>query len=334
MKLGRIGTFWLILFAIGIILPMAVISQTSGTYWRNFRMTVPEEVSAEPGQTLTINASILNTGRYWLRDFNITLEGLPSDYSYTVTPSHWDELRILRDWNPQDGVFKVPESFLITIKVPAGASGLHAVTVNGTEHASMYLVSNTTQFVLKVSGEAAKPEISDLSIPEVVYKGEAFDVSYRISNPVSGELAGTGKLLVPENWAADPANRSVTLKTNESMVLNFSVTAASNVGFLTAVVEYPYGNETFNVTKESGSVIPIDRITGTGLGTGLGGLGTSISGLFGGLQSYSPLLITIIVVIILVIAWIVWSVFGMYGKQRRPERVKKQVEINSLPEAA
>jgi len=324
MRLCSLRSLLFLLIATGIILPIVVISQTSGTYWRNFKLTVPEEVSAKPGSEVTINGSILNTGKYWLRDFNITLVGLPSDYSYKVTPSHWDELRILRDWNPKDGVFRLPESFLITINVPASASGLYAVTVNGTEYASYYKVSNVTKFVLKIS-VPPKPELSNLTIPEVVYRGEPFDFSYKITNTGAGELLATAKLVVPENWTVDPSNRSITVKTNESMVVNFSVTSAANAGTLTAFVEYPYGNETFNVTKESLTIIPVERITPR--------VAPDILGLFAALQTYSPLLLTIIVVIILVIGWIVWSIYGMYwGKKRRAE-TKKQVEVPSVPEA-
>ena len=326
MKLTRAGIFFFSLVTIGIILPMVVISQTNGTYWRNFKMTVPDEVSIKPGEEVTINASILNTGRFWLRDFNITLQGLPSDFTFKVTPSHWDELTILRDWNPKDGVFKVPESFLITIKAPDTASGLYAVTVNGTEYASDYKVSNTTKFVLKIVGAPAKPEISDLAIPQTITTGQSFDVTYRIANTASGELQATAKLLVPENWTVNPLTTSVDVKTNESAVVNFSVISQDNIGTVTALVEYTYQNQTLNVTKESTTIIPIGIVSPE---TGILG---SIIGMFAGIQTYSPLLMTIIVVIILVIGWIAWSLYGMYGKKGKSST--KQVEEISAPPVA
>jgi len=288
--------------------------------WRSFVFTTPEEVGASPGQEVLINGTILNTGWWWLHNFTVTLEGLPAGSEYNITPNHWDDLTITRDWNPKDGVFKVPEPILISIKVPADAAGLYTVTLKGQENYSPYKFSNTTTFVLKIIGEP-KLSISDISVPVTVYENESFNVSFEIKNEGNAETVANATLNMPANWTIDFKNKVDIIQPNSSKKFEFLVTPTLSSGMVSTYVEYTYGKVIYNTSKEGPVVSPQSKAvqpTAPQI--------PSLSQIF---EKYSPVMITIVAVIIIVIAWILWSMYTMYAKRKKPESMKKQVDIPS-----
>jgi len=113
---------------------------------------LPQEINATPGDFVTVNGTILNLGWYWLHDFNISVTGLPDNYNVTVTPQWFEHVRILREWNPQQGVYLVPEKFWVHIDVPKNSSGVYLVNVTGKEWMTWRRLENSSIFILKISG--------------------------------------------------------------------------------------------------------------------------------------------------------------------------------------
>lgn len=313
MKISMTRTIVLILFVLALI-PTITFSAMK---WRSFVFTTPEEVSASPGQEVLINGTILNTGWWWLHNFSVTLEGLPAGSEYTITPNHWDELKITRDWNPQQGVFKIPEPILISIKVPTNAAGLYTVTLKGQENYSPYQFSNTTTFVLKIIGEP-KLSISDISVPPVVYGNESFNVSFDVKNEGSAETVANATLIMPSDWTIDFKNKVNVIEPNATTKFVFTVTPTLSSGTIGAYVEYSYGKTVYNTTKEGPMLSPQSRSVQPS--------GPALPNLTQIFENFSPVLITILAVIIIVIAWILWSMYTMYAKRKKPESVKKQTE--------
>lgn len=307
------------LIIVMIILSLSLPVLSFSTAWRSFILSTPEEVSANPGQEIVINGTILNTGWWWLHYFNLTLEGLPEGYSYNVTPSYWQDLMILRDWNPKDGVFRVPEPFLISINIPKEASGLYAITVKGQEHQSYYLVSNTTTFVLKVLGAPPKLSIGNINLPSTVTQNETFNSSFEVNNEGQYEMTVTATMLAPANWTISPSNLSLTIKPSSSAIAEYMITPTESSGKITAMVEYSYLNKTENITKEGPFVSPQPKVPIQPPAIVLPDLTTIF-------EKYSPLLITIVAVIVIVIAWILWSMYKIYSVRKSPEKMKKTTE--------
>lgn len=305
------------------VLTLALIPSISfsAMKWRSFVFTVPEEVAATPGQEVVINGTVLNTGWWWLHNFSVSLEGLPAGSEYTIKPNHWDDFRITKDWNPKDGVFKVPEPILISIKVPANAAGLYTLTLEGQENYSPYKFSNTTTFVLKIIGEP-KLSISDISVPIIVYENETFNVSFDVKNEGNIETAANVTLSIPANWTIDLKNKVDVVAPNSTKKFEFVVTPTLSSGMISAFVEYSYGKEVYNKSKEGPVVSPQSKAP-----VQPGSQLPSFNEIF---DKYSPVMITIVAVIIIVIGWIIWSMYSIYAKRKKPEIMKKQTEAQEL----
>lgn len=312
MKYRMIKTIVLLTFLFALV-PSVTFSALK---WRAFVLTVPEEVAATPGQEVIINGTVLNTGWWWLHNFSLTLEDLPSGFEYKITPNHWDDFRITKDWNPQQGVFKIPEPILISIKVPLNAAGLYTVTAKGQENYSPYKFSNTTTFVLKIVGEP-KFTISEISVPSIVYENESFNVSVDIKNEGNVETVTNVSLNIPTNWTIDFKNKVDVVEPNSTKKFTFLATPTLSAGALSAYVEFMYGKTIYNVTREGPLVVPQPKAAAPEVFPQI----PSITGLF---EKYSPVLLTIVAVIIIVIAWILWSMYTMYVKRKQPEKIKKK----------
>jgi len=127
---------------------------------------LPQEINATPGDFVTVNGTILNLGWYWLHDFNITVKGLPDNFNVNVTPQWFEHVRILREWNPQQGVYLVPEKFWVYIDVPKNSSGVYLVNVTGKEWMTWRRLENSSTFILRVSGAA--PVTTTTTIPTTI----------------------------------------------------------------------------------------------------------------------------------------------------------------------
>ncbi len=136
------------LVALVFVLGFSYVSVSRPFY--SFDLILPGEVNASANSTIVVDGKILVTGDFWLHNYKMNLTGLPSDYKYNITPAYWETVRILREWNPTDGVYRVPENFTVNITIPKNASGLYAVTITGQENWSWRLVTNSSTFILRV----------------------------------------------------------------------------------------------------------------------------------------------------------------------------------------
>lgn len=255
----------LMLLAVSLVVVLAVtpfVAKSRRTFY-TFEIMLPEEVEAEPGQEVTIEGGILVTGYYWLHNFDMTASGMP--YEYEIEPEWWEHVRILRDWNPDDGLYRVPETFSMTIKVPEDASGSHVVTVTGQEHQSFRQVSNFSYFVLRVAGEPIKPQltISDILVPEMIDEGQPFQLAFRMNNDGPVDTKAVVSLVLPEGWEADEVSQEISIKKNESAASAFSIIPTDSPGEISLKVEYPFRTETITFTKEGPYLIPSGATTTT-----------------------------------------------------------------------
>lgn len=311
---------------------LLTFTQVSVSYapklWRSFRIELPTEVTASPGETITINGSIYNTGLWWLHDFNITLPGF--DYEYFVVPGHFDNVRIIRGWDSDRGVYILPETFNMTIKIPEDAAGAKLVTVTGQEFQSWKKVSNTTGFVIKISPLPTKFSISDLVIPENVTEYKPFDISFTVNN--EGSAAGTITISVnaSEDWNISQKTTTLSIDANSSKNVVLTITPTNSSGIISVFAEYPYEQTIIHLTKVGSLLIPMPP-----------GATTTTTAYKPILPSYVvlpyigtiplnriTLLIVIIVILILVILWRLLSMYSFKFKRGKPEEMKKQVEAS------
>jgi hypothetical protein len=223
--------------------------------WRKFAIILPEEVAVNPGDIAIIDGGVQNNGIWWLHDFNITVSGLPEGYTYDITPQHWDDLRILWEWNSDVGVYREPEKFKLTINVPANAYGLHLVTLKGQEFYSFYQQANESYFVLKVKTQA-NFTLSDIVVPEIVVTGKPFNISLNAIN--LGPGTGSIKLTVdiPEGWNVDEKTKTVEVESNKSKSVIFTITPTNKSGQISVLAEYPFQAAILNITKVGPTLIP------------------------------------------------------------------------------
>jgi len=336
---------------------LPALSISARTFY-SFELLVPDEVVAQPGTEVTVDGGVLVTGMYWMHDFDIKIDGLP--YEYNITPAHWEDVRILRDWNPVDGVFRVPENFTLKIKLPADASGAHIVSINGTEHRSFRQVSNSTYFVLKVGAavlnatQAPQLAISDILLPEMIKEFEPFTMSFKIDNNVPVKTAAIVSLHMPEDWQADATSKTFSVEAGDSTIGSFRIVPTTSAGTISLFVEYPLKDKMMNFTKVGPYLVPGEKVkpsttttepsaeqpSAGGLGI-IGGafsaLGSFVSGALGSVgtqyDSYlTPITIGIIVVLVIVIVWLLGGIFKIVqsGERVKPEKMKSQADVSPV----
>jgi len=339
-----------VFLAIGaLVLP--TLSNSARTFY-SFELRVPDEVVAQPGTEVTVDGGVLVTGMYWLHDFDIKIDGLP--YEYTITPAHLEDVRILREWNPVDGVFRVPENFTLEIKLPADASGVHIVSINGTEHRSWRQVSNSTYFVLKVgtavlnATQTPQLGISDILVPEMIKEFEPFTMSFKIDNNAPVKTAAIVSLQMPKDWQADAASKTFSVNAGDSTIGSFRIVPTTSAGTISLFVEYALKDKVINFTKVGPYLVPGEKVkpstttakpsveqpsAGGSLGI-IGGAFSALSSFVGsalgsaGVQFDSwltPITIGIIVILVIVIVWLLGGIFKIVqsGGRGEPESIKQ-----------
>jgi len=321
----------LITFAVLVSILVLSSVQLSVSYaprlYRSFRIEVPTEVVASPGDTVTIIGSIYNTGLWWLHDFNLTLSGL--NYEHFVVPGHFDNLRILRGWDSDRGVYIMPETFLLRIKVPEDATGASFVTITGQEFQSWKQVSNTTTFVLKITSAPTKFSITDLVIPENVTEFQPFDISFMVNNEGSAKGTVTIATNASEDWTISEKVKTLNLDANSSSKVVLTITPTNSSGIISISAEYPYNQTIIHITKVGNLLIPMPKSAATTTQPVspilpskiiLPYFNTAI------LLNRMTLLIIIIIIVVLVILWKVLSMYQFKIKRGKPEEMKKQAE--------
>jgi len=321
----------LITFAVLVSILVLSSIQLSVSYaprlYRSFRIEVPTEITVSPGDTILINGSIYNTGLWWLHDFNLTLSGL--SYEHFVVPSHFDNLRILRGWDSDRGVYIMPETFLLTIKVPEDATGASFVTITGQEFQSWKQVSNTTTFVLKITSAPTKFSITDLVIPENVTEFQPFDISFTVNNEGSARGNITIATNASEDWTISEKVKTLNLDANSSSKVVLTITPTNSSGIISISAEYPYNQTIIHITKVGNLLIPMPKSATTTTQPVSPILPSKI--ILPYFNTAIPLnkitlLIAIIIIVVLVILWKVLSMYQFKIKRGKPEEMKKQAE--------
>ena len=339
----------IVFLAVGAAL-LPALSNSARTFY-SFELRVPDEVVAQPGTEVTVDGGVLVTGMYWLHDFDIKIVGLP--YEYTIAPAHWEDVRILRDWNPVDGVFRVPENFTLKIKLPADASGVHIVSINGTEHRSWRQVSNSTYFVLKVGAaaqnatQAPQLGISDILVPEMIKEFEPFTMSFKIDNNMPVKTAAIVSLQIPKDWQADATSKTFSIEASDSTIGSFRIVPTTSAGTISLFVEYALKDKVINFTKVGPYLVPGEKAKPSTttpsaeqpsagiIGGAFSAFASFVSGALGsaGTQydSYlTPITIGIIVILVIVIVWLLGGIFKIVqsGDRGEPEKMKSQADVS------
>lgn len=286
--------------------------------WRGFTFTdVPAEIQGVRGQTVSFNGGVLNTGSYWLGDFNITLSGLPAGSQYTVTPSHFEDVMIVREWNPQQGVYRIPQNFSVSIKVPEDASGVYLVNIVGQEFRSWYKYSNSTQILLKISGNP-QFTITDIVFPETVTQSEPFNVTFTVKNGGTGFGSLNVRIDAPSDWTVSSRVQSVSLDAGASKPVSIEITPTNTSGNISIYADYPSGGSVINMTQNGPYLTPAEQTPSNEQPSPTSGYGALV-GMFKGI---GPIVFAIGVILLIVIVWNVWAIYKDYKSKKEPEDMK------------
>jgi len=332
----------LIILACSAVFASAIFSQESVSpmAWRSFSIQLPEEVSAEPGQTITIDGGILNTGWWWMHDFSLTLSGLTEDYAYSFSPQYFETVHTIKEWDSDVGVYRVPEKFTLTITIPDNAAGLQLISVTGQEMQSAKQVTNSTQFVLKIT-PAEHFTVSDIIAPENVTDGEPFDMTLTVTNDGVKSSSVTLKVSTPADWTVAESSKSVTLDPNSSSEVTFTITPTITSGNITVTAEYPFKENITTISKIGPLLVPMPKpAETTTVATTIAAINVTegvLTGYFSKLFTEVmglPLWVIIVAAILLVI--ILWNLYKILGKYKfrlvrgKPEEMKKSNEVAAV----
>jgi hypothetical protein len=319
------------IFALFAVLSLCAVplATQSRTAFYSFEIQLPDEVSAQPGQDVVVEGGVLVSGMFWLHDFNLTATGMP--YEYEISPSWFESVRIIRSWNPTDGLFRTPDRFNITIHVPENAYGSYIVLVNGQEHRSYSQVQNSSYFVLNVGG-AVEPqiEITDILVPETIDVNEPFTMTFKVNNKAPLDSATTISAILPEGWKADSSSKTISVKAQSSSSEKFIIVPTTTSGTVSLLVEYPFKGKVLNFTKEGPYLVPGGETQTQGesqsIFTILGNFVMSVKNYAEG--SLSPVLIGLIVVLLIIIAWLSLGIYKTLSSKdgsgkNEPEKMDK-----------
>lgn len=341
------------LFLIGIITVVFVFAftfsfvylATSHPAFYAFSLVMPEEVTANPGETVTVDGEIYVTGIWWLHRFNLTIENL--QYDYEVIPDYWQDVRVIREWNPTEGLYKAPEKFQIKIHVPEDAYGVQIPIITGQEHHSFKQVSNSTYFVLKVSGEVKPPvehalTVSDIAVPELIEEGVPFDITFTVNNEGDEATTATISITMPEGWEVDRETQLVAIEAKGSAVGKFVLTPSEAAGGVSLFIEYPYRETILNLTRVGPTLTPTVPETTTTLvektpfekliddiREAITPYAEPVTGPMAGFLT--PIMIGIVILLLVIIVWLLAGIVGHYMSKPKKKKKKttKQLEAES-----
>jgi hypothetical protein len=327
--------------AISILIAFALVSLLSFTSfisaprkWYSFEIILPEIVEGKPGEVATVNGGILNTGLYWLRAFNISLSGLP--YRYEIEPSFFESVRILREWDPEKGVYRVPVNFTIKIYLPENASGIYLVNVTGTE-GSWRKISSSSSFILRVfTNVTIQPNvsISELELPETVRENQTFNLTFKINNFEPIDLKINASIIVPEGWKVEDS-KSVLVKAKSSEKLSFDITPAKTSGNVVIFIEYPYGARTFNLTRYGAFLVPqaeIEKAEKEKVEKPEE-VPSITARIIEQIKGISPIILAIAILLVLIIIWNIAKIYQFYRTRKVPEKMEKPRKKESQEKA-
>lgn len=296
--------------------------------WRGFIIGLPDQVDAAPGDSLTINGTVLNIGYYWLHDFNISVQGLPAGYNVTAFPNWFQDLRILRAWTPEKGLYIVPENFSIHIDVPADSAGIFLVNVTGKEWMSWRQTENSSTFILRVSSPT-KLSVSDIVVPENVTESQPFNISFSVRNEGTVDQLTKVSVIAPEGWVVEPNEQSFTVKVGSSEQIIFTLTPTNASGQISVYMEYPFKSQILNITKTGPFLIPQPSAAETTVPGIEVELPTALVTAVDFIKS-NPIITIIAIILLIIIFWNVWQIVRHYGakeKRKKPEEMKKQLKL-------
>jgi len=320
MKYGKILAVTALVLAVSALFIQPTISKTE---YYSFEIGLPDEVTVLPGETKEVEGKITVTGMYWLHLFELECAG--TGYDVEFDPSFWEHVRIVRGWNSETGLVRLPETFTMTISVPEDAEESSTlVVVRGQEHHSFREVSNTTQFVLNIGESQMEPyvEIKDLVIPEFIDEDIPFELSFLVENvaPVDTEI--TVRAIMPDTWQSDESSKTFVVGSNSSINETFTIIPTTESGTVSLVIEYPFKGDVINLTKTGPYLIPGEEATGEPSSFGIVGrffssitgftvgVVDSVSGSMGDRFSV-PILICIIVILVILIAWLIKNIMAI-----------------------
>ncbi len=329
----------ILVLALCALVAVPLVAESRRTFY-TFEIIMPEEVNANPGEVVEVDGKILVTGMYWLHNFDLSASGMP--YDYEIDPEWWSDVRILREWNPEDGLYRVPETFKMNITVPYDAMGAYVVNVIGQEHHSFREVMNDTYFVLAVGNASSKVNlnITDIILPNMIEEDEPFNLSFKVEN--SGDIATAVKvsILIPDGWEADDESKTLSVKGGSSAVGTFMIIPNGESGQVSFFAEYPFKSEIMNFTKVGPYLVPGEEITTTT--TVPEPFYAPILGFFSSVSSpvvewfegvagvYTvPVMIGVIIILIIVIVWVLMGMFKFVKTNRsEPEKMSNEVKSN------
>ncbi len=295
----------------------------------NFVISVPAEVEAVAGEEVAINASVNNLGQFTLRDFNLTLGDLP--FEYQITPK-LSEIKIVRDWNPKQGLYKVPTYFQIKIKVPADAVGAHLVNVKGQELFSWRKASNSSSFILKISNPTViiQPNItvSRILVPDQIKENEPFNISFLVNNENIFKQQVNISLSIPSDWSADAVQQSFLIAPNSAAAVYYTVTPTNTSGNISVTVNYPFKEKIFTIVRDGPYLIPevekpvAENVTEAKPAAEEKQPVTGFAALVQFIRNMSPILIAIVVLVIIIIVWFIVKLIRFYSGRKKPESIK------------
>lgn len=262
---------------------------------------------------------------------------MPADYNVTVIPKRFDAVGITREWNPKQGLYRVPDKFLVIIQTPENASGVFFLNATGKEWMSWRQVENSTIFLLKIAPTTPKISLTDIVVPENVTENEPFNISLSVNNDALTSQFVKLSVNAPADWEKEPAEVNLTVEGNSSEPVVFTLTPTNSSGEISVFMEFPFRRQIMNMTKSGPFIAPFSTapiLPPEELQPELNfTVPTALVPALDFIKA-NPIIAVIAFILVVIILWNVWQIVGHYqtkeDNRKKPEEIKKQLKLPTI----
>jgi len=282
----------------------------------NMSFDMDTKIEVYPGETLTINGKLMNTGWLWLYNINLMTENLT--YEHTINPDTIPVLPIKYYW--VDGkAFRIPQNFTLMLKIPENETASEKdffLVANGnfkvllpSERSYLNYSKEVKQRIVLKFVPTPVITISDITFPDIVTQNKQFQISMIVIN--MGGIGTTANISIstPSDWTVDAREKTVSVEANSNSTVSFNIIPTNSSGQISLFLNYPVRQMIINITKTGPFLTPQVEAPEE----------KAVPSLISRIKALPPIVLLIIIILLVVIIWNIRAVIKFYKKRKKPE---------------
>jgi uncharacterized membrane protein len=226
-------------YIIAAILLLLALPLATKAVMLPFELTVPQNLSAEAGSTISFKVQARNLINFNLTNLSVEISGIAGNI--TVSPKTFE-------LQPRE-----TKEIEVNLTIPAYLEGNYKIYVK--------LASPSFYSIKTIELEVKRPEIPRVFVeyliePESVKADQKFTFGIGIRNEESQPITLTINLSLPETWNCSPSQIQQEIQPHETKVSYFSIIPTLEEGEITVKIFYSIKGKTYEIEKKSSKITP------------------------------------------------------------------------------